>query len=285
VVDATAALRDGAAALRASESLGPPSGRQARLEALELFEHVMRRPPRSGDSVGASELRRFRRLVARRCEGIPIPYLTGHASFMDLILEVRPGTFIPREWTAGLVEVALRRLRSRSSPVMLDMATGVGPVALGVARALPRARVIGVDIAPSAVALATRNAARLGVGNVRFVMGDLFRPLPPDLMGRVHVVTASPPHIPRDLVRTYRRHMPMFEPEEAFTDFSGSGSKLLGRVATEAPRWLAPKGWLLLEVMSGYARETARLLRRTGFRQVRSIPGRASFIREVVGRT
>lgn len=277
-------LREAARVFRASEHIDLARTAKARADAEELLEFVLGHRPDPDEPVPPPALRRFRRLVDRRATGEPVPYMTGRMEFMGLTLEVRPGVFVPRVTTELMVREALRRLRGRRDGVHVDLATGIGPVALSVARTLPRVRVFAVDIAPRAVALARRNARRLGLSNVQFLRGDLFGPLPRSLRGAVDVVTIHPPYVARQEVRDLADEIKKFEPLESLTDRSPTGLRLLERAVSEAPAWLAPGGWFLVEVSADRARQVSGLLRRTGFGEVRSRRGEYPWTRVVVGR-
>jgi release factor glutamine methyltransferase len=179
---------------------------------------------------------------------------------------------------------AVRRLRGRPNPLYVDLGTGIGPVALVVGTALPRAKVFGVDVSAKPLALARRNAARLRLRNVTFLRGDLFEPLPDRLAGRIDVITIHPPYVPRREVRTLPEEIARFEPKESLTDDSPKGDRILRRVGVEAPAWLRPGGWVLVEVSPDRSREVATILRQAGFRDVRSTKGPIPVSRVVVGR-
>ena len=103
--------------------------------------------------------------VRRRCSGTPIQYVTGDQAFRRLMLEVRPGVFIPRPETEMLVEAALEFLDDSPGPVVVDVGTGAGPIALAIADERPDAVVLATDLSPAAVALARRNAAGSAYGS------------------------------------------------------------------------------------------------------------------------
>jgi release factor glutamine methyltransferase len=259
------------AILVASELIDHPHRGKERYDAEEVLAFVLGVDEVEPDQgVAAGTARRFDRLIARRAAGEPAAYITGTTEFFGLRLGVGPGAFIPRESSEWMAEQAIRRLRPRRAPTHVDLGTGVGPVPLAVASKLPRARVFGVDISPAPVRQARSNARRLGLGGVRFLQGDLFGPLPASLRREVDVVTAHPPYVGRREVRTLPEEIRRFEPEEALTDYSPLGDRILNRVASESPGWLRPGGWLLVEVSPDRSREVATALRRAGFRDVRS---------------
>jgi release factor glutamine methyltransferase len=254
-------------------------------DAEELLEFVLGRTPGDDEELPAAATSRFQRFVRRRAAGEPNAYITGKATFHDLTLEVTRGAFIPRQSSEWMADQAVRRLRGRRKPVHVDLATGIGPVALTVASAIRSATVIGVDVAARPVALARRNAAQLGLKKVRFLKGDLFQPVPRSLMGTVDVVTIHPPYVGRREMRTLPYEILQFEPEESLTDYSPLGDRIVRRVAADAPAWLRAGGWLLVEVSPDRSRDVATIVRRAGFRDVRSTKGGVEVSRVVVGRT
>jgi release factor glutamine methyltransferase len=240
---------------------------------------------RPDESVPARTRERYRRLVDRRATGEPMAYILGWTTFRGLRMAVRPGAFVPRQSSELLADGAVRRLRGRRKPVAIDLATGIGPVALAVADAVSGADVHGTDISPEAVRQARANAASLGLRNAAFHRGDLFDSIPARLRGRVDVITVHPPYIPRREVVDLPVEIRGFEPKESLTDRSADGLGLLERTAEEAPEWLRSGGWLLVEVSPDRARHVRSRLVRSGYRDVRSTRGWPNISRVVVGRT
>jgi release factor glutamine methyltransferase len=275
--------------LEASNAIEHPHAGKERYDAAELLAFVLECEPEELDEdrdVGANDHRRFRQLLARREQGEPVAYIIRRIRFAGLVLEVAPGAFVPRESSEFMVEQAARRLRTRRDAFHVDLATGVGAVALAVAHQVPAALVFGVDISDRPVVMARWNARRLGINNARFLKGDLFGPLSSDIQGRVDVITIHPPYVRKGEVRTLPDEIRKFEPVESLTDFSKTGMRLLERVADEAPAWLRRHGgWLLVEVSSDRSRQVATVLRHAGFRDVRSTKGGVGVTRVVLGHT
>ena len=277
-------LRDAERVLKASEAVDHPHAGKERADAEELLEHVLGKTPKPRMEVPPDALRAFRRLVARRATGEPPAYVTGKTTFLDLTLEVGRGAFIPRQSSEFMATQAMRRLRGRPRPVHVDLATGIGPVALSVASSVRSARVFGIDLFARPIGLARRNADRLRLRNVRFLRGDLFQPLPTSLLGEVDVITIHPPYVGRGEIKELPHEIVGFEPLESLTDRSPKGLGLISRVAAEAPGWLRSGGWLLVEVSPDRSRAIAKLLRQTGFSDIRSTKGPVPVSRVVVGR-
>ena len=278
-------LREAERELKASDLVEHPHRGKELADAEELLLHATGGRELDPDAeVDTDSLRSFQRLIARRLTGEPPAYITGWTEFRGLKLIVTRGAFIPRQSSEWAADQAIRRLRPRREPVHVDMATGIGPVALSVAHALPRAQVYGADISARALALARRNAAALGLVNATFLKGDLFEALPERLRGQVDVVTVHPPYVGRREMKDLPHEIVGFEPRESLTDESPLGDRILQTVASDSPAWLRPGGWLLVEVSPDRAREVAVRLRRAGFQDVRSTVGGVGVSRVVVGR-
>jgi len=257
-----------------------------RIEAEELLDFVLGHVPEDDDQVPAAAARRYRNLVAKRATGMPVPQITGFMEFRGLRLKVRPGVFIPRDSSEFVVVQAVRRLARRPKPVAVDLATGAGPIALGIANEIRRGEIYGADISKDAVTLARENARHLKVP-ARFVVADVFNGLPLRLKGAVDVVTFHPPYLGRREIRELPEEISMFEPHHALTDRSPTGTWLIERAAAESEEWLRPGGWLLMEVSPDRARTVATIMRRAGLRDVRSTRDPSTTLdvsRVVVGR-
>jgi release factor glutamine methyltransferase len=279
-------LLDAAVAdLMASDAIDHWQKGRERMEAEDLMIHVHGGYwPGKKAKVRPKDAERFRALVARRVVGEPIPYIKGSTEFRGLELKVVPGVFVPRDSSEFLAEQAVRRLRPRTRPVFIDLACGAGPVALAVANEVPKADVYGADLAEDAVALARRNAKRLGL-HARFRAGDLFAPLPKKLRGTVDVISVHPPYVARDEVAELPDEIKAWEPAHTLTDHSDDGLGLVRRTVAESPAWLRPNGWLLMETDPDRAREVKQAMREGGFREVQSTKGGdLKVTRVVVGR-
>jgi len=283
-VNATELLTRAEATLKASPAIDHWQEDRELIEAEELLLHVMGEDPDPDEEIRPKTRKRFEALVARRAEGEPIPYIKGYSAFRDIELIAKPGVFVPRDSSEWLAEQAIRRLRGRKHPVLVDLATGGGTIALSVADEVPKAAVFGTDVAGDAVKLARRNAKRLEL-DATFAKGDLFEPLPARLRGSVDVITVHPPYVARDEMEELPDEIRDWEPPHTLTDRSVDGLGLVQRTAAEAPAWLNRKGWLLVEVSPDRAKAAARVLTKAGFREVeRTKGGDLKVTRVIVGR-
>jgi release factor glutamine methyltransferase len=235
-------------------------------------------------TVSPSQRRRFDALVERRLTGEPINYITGHFRFFGLDLTVRPGVFSPRASSELMVELAATRLRRRRGRrLAVDVATGAGAVALALASDVASSEVWGLDISADAARLGRVNARRLQLDNVRFATGDMLAALPATLRGHVQIFTIHPPYVAPTEVRTLPVEVRRFEPRHTLTDGSVDGLGLVRRLAEDAPDWLRPGGYVLVEIAPYLARATAAVLRRAGLGDVRSHRDSLGVTRVVIG--
>jgi release factor glutamine methyltransferase len=255
-----------------------------RLQARELLEHAAGSDVYDDDLIDARTRRRYEDLLERRAKGEPVAYIRGYEEFRGFRLTVKPGAFIPRDSTQFLAEQAIRRLRGRRSPVAADVATGIGAVALAIAREVPGASVFGTDISRIALSLARANARKHRVPNARFLTGSGFDALPRKLRGSLDVVVSHPPYVPTHEVPELPAELLEFEPVESLTDSSDDGLGFVRMLVRDSRDWLKPDGWLCLEVGPDLARSVRALLVRAGYRSVRSTHGTSSFTRVLVAK-
>ena len=205
----------------------------------------------------------FEALVARRAAGEPVAYLTGRRGFWTLELEVTPATLIPRPETELLVELALERLPRDMACRVADLGTGSGAIALALASERPQAQVVATDASVDALAVARRNAQRLGIRNVRFVQGDWLAPLVGE---RFALVVSNPPYIEAADPHLAQGDL-RYEPAAALAS-GADGLDAIRRIVADACAHLEPGGWLLFEHGWNQGDAARALLREAGYMQV-----------------
>ena len=255
---AAALVREGADLLRAGGVAEPERDAERLLgHLLGLDRAALHAEP--ARAVGAEEANRFRDLVQRRAAREPLQHLTGEQEFWSLSFRVTPDVLIPRPETEHLVE-ALLRLRLRPEPLLLDLGTGSGCLAIAAAREIPGALVVATDIESAALEVARGNALRHGLSErITFLRGDLFAPL----IGRrwergFDVILSNPPYVPEADWKGLEPEVREHEPKGALTP-GADGLAIHRRLAVGAASWLRPGGMLLAEIGSGQG-ETARAL-------------------------
>ncbi|MFF0013856.1 putative protein N(5)-glutamine methyltransferase [Streptomyces sp. NPDC005374] len=197
-------------------------------------------------------------MVDLRVAGHPLELVVGWAEFRGLRITVAPGVFVPRRRTEFLVEQALAQVPDAS--VVVDLCCGSGAVGAALAAALGPVELHAADIDPAAVDCARRNTADVGA---HVHTGDLFEALPDGLRGRVDILAANVPYVPTGEVALLPSEARDHEPLVAL-DGGTDGLDVLRRVASEAPRWLAPGGCLLVETSERQADAAVDAFTRSG---------------------
>lgn len=205
----------------------------------------------------------YRKLVGRRIVHEPTAYILGHKEFFGLEFEVTPAAILPRPETEVLVEMAIDFLRRLTAPrrvTAVDVGTGCGTIAVALARSLPKAEIIAVDVSGAALALARRNAERLGAGGrIRLIHGDMLSAL----RASFDAIVANLPYVRTEdwevLPREIREHEP-----RAGLDGGPDGLYCIDRLLRDAPRHLAPGGALFAEIGDDQG-EAARGIARDAF--------------------
>ncbi|WP_283136493.1 putative protein N(5)-glutamine methyltransferase [Rhizohabitans arisaemae] len=196
-------------------------------------------------------------MVDRRTTGLPLEHVLGWAEFYGLRIGVEPGVFVPRPRTELLVTHAARL--ARPGAVVADLCCGTGAVGIALSAVVGPIELHAVDIDPAAVRCARRNLASAG----RVYEGDLYRPLPDHLRGRVDLVTANAPYVPTEAIRLLPAEARDHEPLTAL-DGGADGLAVQRRLAAEASRWLRPGGALLVETSRRQAPGTSDVFARNG---------------------
>jgi release factor glutamine methyltransferase len=261
----------GALLAEAGAQLAARLGADARAEAEILLAHGLGCDraafwARPETAVAAADRARCLELVARRAAGEPVAYLVGRRGFWTFELEVTPAVLIPRPETERLVELALDRLPQRPARVA-DLGTGSGAVALALAAERPNWQILATDASADALAVARRNAARLGLSGVSFRLGDWAEALRPD--ERFLGILSNPPYVAEGDPHLAAGDLP-WEPPSALVG-GADGLDAIRRLVAGAVRHLAPGGWLLLEHGAGQGAAVRDILRAAGLGDLHTV--------------
>ncbi len=258
----------GAARLRAG-GLGPD---EARLEAEVLLRHAAACSREAlfthlAAPLPASAAAAYAALIARRAAGRPTAYLVGHREFFGIDLLVDERVLIPRPETERLVEAAQEALAEQPAPVIAEIGTGSGAVAIALVRLLPRARALATDCSAAALDVARLNAGRHSVADrITWAEGAGLAPLAGrGLEGAVDALVSNPPYIPTADLAGLPREIREHEPRVAL-DGGDDGLAVHRGLVAGAARYLRPGGMLALEVAAihGQARAVAGLIAAEG---------------------
>ncbi len=197
-------------------------------------------------------------LVHRRLRGEPLAWVTGHATFGELVVAVAPWTYVPRWQSLELAARAAARLPERGRAI--DLCTGSGVIAAALQLRRRSARVVGTDIDPGAVACARANG-------IEVRRGDLFDPVPSEFEGNTDVVVAVAPYVPTPALQYLPHDARWFEVPSHYHG-GPDGTDVLRRVVAAAPRFLRPGGALLLELGGEQADVVGSQMRALGYGRI-----------------
>ena len=199
-------------------------------------------------------------IVEELRSGRPVQYVLGKAEFCEMEFEVAEGVLIPRPETEELVYRIAQNTKEEAR--ILDIGTGSGAIAISLAKMIGGAKVVAVDISPEALAIAKRNAERLGA-KVEFVEADALGDL--SHLGKFDVIVSNPPYIPQSDIADMRKNVVDFEPHTAL--FVPDNDILLFYRATaeNAHRMLCEDGSIWFEIYEMAGNEVCEMLCEKGF--------------------
>ncbi len=260
-----------AALAEARAAVGDPDGRHLVERASghddgRLALHLDEQPTPEADA-------HLHSMLVRRRQGEPLQYVLGRWAFRRLDLFVDRRVLIPRPETEQVVEVALDEVRrlvesgAVAEPLVVDLGTGSGAIALSVATEVPTAAVWATDRSSDALSVARANLAGIGrpAARVRVVAGDWFEALPADLAGTIDLVVSNPPYVGAQ--EALPAEVSDWEPDAALRA-GPSGAEALEHLIDTAPRWLAPHGVLVLELAPPQAPALVERAHGLGYRHV-----------------
>lgn len=208
------------------------------------------------------------RLWQRRLNDcLPVQYIAQSAPWRQFKLAVSPAVLIPRPETEILIDLAL--VAAKNSPIAeleqgwVDLGTGSGAIAIGLADVFPSAKIYAVDRSGEALALAQINAQKLGFAHrIKFYQGYWWEPLS-DFKGQISGMVANPPYIPSSLVPQLQPEVAKHEPHLAL-DGGIDGLDCIRHLIETSPTYIKPGGVWLIEMMAGQAQAVAQLLHNQG---------------------
>jgi release factor glutamine methyltransferase len=198
----------------------------------------------------------FSAYIERASNHEPLAYIIGEKEFYQLPFFVTQDTLIPRPESESIIDVASDFVHTRDaainwSPVIVDVGTGSGCLAITLATIFPQATIYAIDLSTSALNVARRNAIRHKVSNCIFLNGSLLEPLQAVITsGSIDVIVANLPYISDTEFASLPLHIKQYEPELALR--SGKDPDVLNRqLIQQAKDWLSPGGQLFYETTNG----------------------------------
>ena len=198
---------------------------------------------------------KFFELIGRRAESEPVSYITEKKEFMSMDYFVDSNVLIPRPDTEILVERALKELNGINKPVVVDMCTGSGAIALSLGKYLTDSRILALDISEGALDVARKNAAANGV-DAEFAIHDVLTPYTGCM---ADAVVSNPPYIPTADIKTLEKDVADFEPLLAL-DGGEDGLVFYRAIVQNISSCLKKGGLLAFEVGMGQADDVKKLM-------------------------
>jgi release factor glutamine methyltransferase len=205
----------------------------------------------------------WQRRIVERC---PIQYLVGAAPWRHFLLQVSPSVLIPRPETELLIDLVLAQVRhypALATGNWVDLGTGSGAIALGLAAVLPQSSIHAVDQSADALAIAVSNAQKYDLADrIQFYQGFWWQPLT-TLRGKIAGMVSNPPYIPSSDLPGLQPEVAHHEPRLAL-DGGEDGLTAIRYLINTAPAYLQSQGLWLIEMMAGQAPQVETLLREQG---------------------
>lgn len=244
------------------------------LDALGLLAH-------EHDMAPEEAVARLDALAERRLAGEPVARILGHKEFYGLDFVLNDATLVPRPETEMLVDLALVALEGLEAPLLLDLGTGSGCVAIAILVHAPKARAVATDLSDEALSAARENAHRHGVfDRIAFRAGSWCTPLRID--EQFDVIVSNPPYVESEIIEELQPDVRDFDPRLAL-DGGADGLFAYRAIAKEALNRLKPTGTLLLEVGSEQGLEVGALFSNAGFTGIDIRKDLAGLDRVVIG--
>lgn len=201
----------------------------------------------------------FQEKVKRHAEtGVPVQHLTGIEYFYGREFCVNNHVLIPRQETEELVQYAIEAVQSKEKPIIADIGTGSGVIAITIAKELEQCHVHAVDVSPEALTVAKENA-RIHQAPVTFYQGSFLEPLQKNEIV-VDILVSNPPYIPYEDKETLSDTVINFDPALAlFADHHGLAA--YEEIVLQAKDVLAEDGWILFEIGHQQGEAVAQLLK------------------------
>jgi release factor glutamine methyltransferase len=210
----------------------------------------------------SESLESFESALARRVSREPLQHITGTAPFRHLDLAVGPGVFTPRPETEQVVDFALEKIAARANPLIVDLCSGSGAIAISLATEISGSNVYAVELSEDAYGYLVRNAISYGLQESNLRNQDLQFCLP-ELDGQVDLVISNPPYIPNDAI-PIDLEVQLHEPSMSL--YGGEdGLDVVRQISTRAMKLLKSGGLLVMEHADSQSSDIGKLLLAEGW--------------------
>lgn len=220
-------------------------------------------------------------LIKKRKYHMPYAYIVGEKEFMGLTFKVNEHVLIPRPDTESLVidfiETFKDTLTNYSSRI-LDLCTGSGAIGLSIAKLYPKTEVTLSDVSIEALSVARHNKHYLDLHNVKILRSNLFNELTERCFD---FIISNPPYIESGAIKNLQTEIVDYEPHSAL-DGGKDGLNYYRRIIEQAPTYLKPGGYLLLELGDGQYEAVKKMTDKSRFKFMKAIPDLSQTLRGIL---
>lgn len=212
---------------------------------------------------------KYRDHISRRGKYEPLQYIVGDVEFYGITLKVNVSVLIPRQETEILIEEILNSIENNERIKILDIGTGSGNIALALAKNLPNAEIVGIDISDDAIQLAKSNAELTNLtSQVIFYNLDIFSYNETEIKEQFDIIVSNPPYVSSEEFNTLQKEIIEFEPSIAVTDNS-DGYKFYEYITNLSKALLKKGGSLFYEIGQGQTERVAKIFENNDFSEIK----------------
>ncbi len=219
--------------------------------------------------LAGEEEKTFQSVLERRARREPFQYITGNQEFYGLDFLLTSDVLIPRPETEMIVENAIEILKPRKNSRFCEVGVGSGCISVSILHENQTASAIALDVSEKALVIAGKNAQRHQVlERLELKPSDVFGALNDE---KFDLIVSNPPYIPLADIEALQAEVQRFEPLNALTD-GENGLSIIKKIITDAPRFLRPNGFLLLEIGFGQAAEVTAMFAAKFWQSIEILP-------------
>ena len=208
----------------------------------------------------------LRKWITRRINNEPIQYILGFSDFYGRPFIVNKNVLIPRPETEILIDISIEELKNVNEPLIFDVGTGSGCIAITMALEIPSSKIIAIDVDERAIAVAKNNKEKYGVENIEFLVTDIFHE---KINSNADLLISNPPYIAKEEVPSLMKEVKNYEPLVALTD-NNDGLMFYRRYAEIMPNLLKKNGASIIEVgLEEHPKKAEEIFRESGFSDLR----------------
>jgi release factor glutamine methyltransferase len=221
---------------------------------------------RDAPELSSWKIRKIDKILERRAKREPLQYILGNVEFHGIKIRVGSGVLVPRPETELIVDEVIKTVENYNSKIkILDLCTGSGCIALAIAKKIPDSYVLGADISNKAIRYAKKNSSINKIKNVRFFCGTLFEPVAE--FYPFDIIIANPPYIKTSDIQNLQPEIKDWEPLGAL-DGGEDGLKYYREILSNAKKYLAENGTVLLEIGYGQSAGVYKIAKANSFKNI-----------------